>query len=116
MPWNEDEFNLRPKGGPLAEVGFIFKTYLSQSRLWSTRPGAGDSWDGAASVAKVGFEDETYLGQWPTLGPEVKFVPIPGHGRPAAGIAGPGTRRPQSGLAELGFVGETYLGQSWPLF
>ena len=67
-------------------------------------------------MAKVGFEDETYLGQWPTLGPEVKFVPIPGHGRPAAGIAGPGTRRPQSGLAELGFVGETYLGQSWPLF
>jgi len=116
MPWNEDECNVWPKGGPLAEVGFALKTYLGQSRLWSTRPGAVDSWDRAASVAKVGLEDEAYLGQWPTLGPEIEFVLIPGHGRPAAGIAGPGTRRPQPGLAEVGFEGETYLGQSRLLF
>ena len=67
-------------------------------------------------MAEVGFENETYLGQWPTLGPEVTFVLIPRHGLPTAGIAGPGTRRPQPGLAEVGFEGETYLGQSRLLF
>jgi hypothetical protein len=68
------------------------------------------------SVAEVGFEGETYLGQWPALGPEVEFALSPGRGRPATGIAGPGTRRPQPGLAEVGFEGGTYLGQSRPLF
>ena len=67
-------------------------------------------------MAEVGFENETYLGQWPTLGPQVEFALSPGCGRPASGIAGPGTRRPQPGLAEVGFEGETYLGQSKPLF
>ena len=67
-------------------------------------------------MAEVGFEGGTYLGQWHALGPEIEFALSPGRGRPASGIAGPGTRRPQPGLAEVGFEGETYLGQSRLLF